>query len=284
MNGEIDPMALSFPAQTDADERNARASDLVLLDKLDREPPERLQIGARPIRVLIADGQPLVRAGLHALLEGAKDIAVVADAADGDEAVAIAAEIRADVVLLDADLPGLDVLEVTRRILEDPDQAGARVMILATHDTDECLFAALRAGASGFLVKDTDPIDLVEAVRAVAAGEALLSPGATGRLIAEFASQPQPHLPSDEQLEELTPREREVMTLVATGLSNAEIAERWIISPATVKTHVSRALCKLDVRDRAQLVAVAYQVGLVHPGHGRALRSIPTLRPALVAV
>jgi DNA-binding NarL/FixJ family response regulator len=285
MNGEIDPMALSFPALTSADERNVRASDLVLLDTLDHDPPGSRAIGARPIRVLIADGQPLVRAGLHALLEGAKDIAVVADAADGDQAVAVAAEIRADVVLLDADLPGLDVLEVTRRILDDPEPGGgARVMILATHDTDDCLFAALRAGASGFLVKNTEPVDLVEAVRAVAAGEALLSPGATGRLIAEFASQPQPHLPSDEQLEELTPREREVMTLVATGLSNAEIAERWIISPATVKTHVSRALCKLDVRDRAQLVAVAYQVGLVHPGHGRAVRSIANARPALMAV
>jgi DNA-binding NarL/FixJ family response regulator len=209
---------------------------------------------------------------------------VVGDAVDGDEAVAVAAEIRADVVLLDADLPGLDVLEVTRRIVDDPEQDGPKVMILAARDTDECLFAALRAGASGFLVKNTEPIDLVDAVRVVAAGEALLSPSATGRLIAEFASQPQPHLPSDEQLEELTPREREVMTLVASGLSNAEIAERWIISPATVKTHVSRALCKLDVRDRAQLVAVAYQVGLVHPGHGRALRSVPTARPALVAV
>jgi DNA-binding NarL/FixJ family response regulator len=283
-------MALSFAAPTIADEPHVRASALLLRDPLD-VPPEPPAIGrepravdARPIRVLIADGQPLVRAGLHALLAGAKDIAVVADAVDGDEAVAIAREMRADVVLLDADLPGLDVLEVTRRIVDDPEQAAARVMILSSRDTDECLFAALRAGASGFLVKNTEPIDLVEAVRVVAAGEALLSPRATGRLIAEFASQPQPHLPSDEQLEELTPREREVMTLVATGLSNAEIAERWIISPATVKTHVSRALCKLDVRDRAQLVAVAYQVGLVHPGHSRALRSLPISRPALVAV
>jgi DNA-binding NarL/FixJ family response regulator len=155
-------------------------------------------------------------------------------------------------------------------------------MILAASESDECLFAALRAGASGFLVKNTEAIDLVEAVRVVASGAALLSPGATERLIAEFASQPQPHLPSDEQLERLTPREREVMTLVATGLSNGEIAERFTISHATVKTHVSRALCKLDARDRAQLVAVAYQAGLVHPGRSRP-RALPTARPALVA-
>jgi DNA-binding NarL/FixJ family response regulator len=276
-------MALSFPAPTRADEPDVRASELVLLDRLEDVPPEPHELGGSPIRVLIADGQPVVRAGVHALLEGENDIAVVGDATEGDEAVAIAQDVRPDVVLVDADLPGLDVLEVTRQIVDDPAQAGARVLILAAHDTDETLFAALRAGASGFLVKNTEPIDLVEAVRVVAAGEALLSPGATGRLIAEFASQPQAHLPSDEQLGELTPREREVMTLVATGLSNAEIAERFVISRATVKTHVSRALSKLDVRDRAQLVAVAYQAGLVHPGHNRAVRSNPTARPALVA-
>jgi DNA-binding NarL/FixJ family response regulator len=276
-------MALSFPAPTGAPGRDVRASELVLLETLGDVPADPRAIGTRPIRVLIADGQPVVRAGVHALLEAENDITVVGDAADGDEAVAIAREVRPDVVLIDADLSGLDVLEVTRLIIEDPDQGGPSVLILAARDTDDCLFAALRAGASGFLVKNTDPIDLVEAVRVVAAGEALLSPGATGRLIAEFASQPQAHLPSDEQLEELTPREREVMTLVATGLSNAEIAERFVISRATVKTHVSRALCKLDVRDRAQLVAVAYQAGLVHPGHSRATRSTPTVRPALVA-
>jgi DNA-binding NarL/FixJ family response regulator len=275
-------MALSFAKSTAADEPTVRASELVLLDPPD-VPPELRAIGAAPIRVLIADGQPVVRAGLHALLEGEKDIAVVGDAADGDEAVAIAGNVQPDVVLLDAEIPGLGVVDVTRRILDAPEQAGARVMILATRDTDECLFAALRVGASGFLVKNTEAIDLVEAVRVVAAGQALLSPGATGRLIAEFASQPQPHLPGGEQLDELTPREREVMTLVATGLSNDDIAERFTISRATVKTHVSRALCKLDVRDRAQLVAVAYQAGLVHPGHSRVPRALPTARPALVA-
>jgi DNA-binding NarL/FixJ family response regulator len=276
-------MALSFHTPTGADGRNARASELVLLNTPDDVPPEPRASRGRPIRVLIADGQPVVRAGVHALLEDENDIVVVGDAADGDEAVATAREVLPDVVLVDADLPGLDVMEVMRRIVDDPEQAGARVLLLAAHDTDECLFAALRAGASGFLVKNSEAIDLVEAVRVVAAGEALLSPAATGRLIAEFTSQPQAHMPSDEQLEDLTPREREVMTLVATGLSNAEIAERFVISRATVKTHVSRALCKLDVRDRAQLVAVAYQAGLVHPGHGRALQSTPTARPALVA-
>jgi DNA-binding NarL/FixJ family response regulator len=283
MNGAIDPMALSFPAQSDADERDARASDLVLVESPDDVPPSPRMIGPRRIRVLVADGQPVVRAGVHALLEHEADIAVVGDAADGDEAVAIARAVRPDVVLLDGDLPGFDVLEVTRQIVDSPRQDGARVLILAPRDTDEFLFAALRAGASGFLVKSTEAIDLVDAVRVVAAGEALLSPGATGRLIAEFAAQPQAHLPSDEQFEELTPREREVMTLVATGLSNAEIAERFVISRATVKTHVSRTLSKLDVRDRAQLVAVAYQAGLVHPGHSRVPRSAATGRPALMA-
>jgi DNA-binding NarL/FixJ family response regulator len=231
-----------------------------------------------PIRVLIADAQPLVRAGLHALLDGEEDIAVIAEAGDGEHAVAIAAELRPDVVLLDTDLPGLDVLEVTRRII-DPDGAGAAVMMLAGRETDECLFPALRAGASGFLVKDTELIDVVAAVRVVAADGALLSPAATRRLIAEFASQPQPHLPSAEQLEDVTPREREVMALVAAGLSNDEIAERLVISRATAKTHVSRALRKLDARDRAQLVAVAYQLGLVRPVQRSTLPSMPTMRP-----
>jgi DNA-binding NarL/FixJ family response regulator len=275
-------MALSFPAPGVAGERSARAPSLALLEPLDDIPAAPDVIGILPIRVLIADGQPVVRAGLRALLDGEKDIAVVGQAADGDEALALTVEIGPDVVLLDADLPGIDVLEVTRRII-DPEQAGAKVMILAGSDTDEWLFAALRAGASGLLVKNTELLDLVEAVRVVAADGALLSPGATRRLIAEFASQPQPHLPSDEQLQEVTPREREVVTLVATGLSNDEIAERLVISRATAKTHVSRALRKLDVRDRAQLVAVAYQLGLVRPGHTRTLRAVPTPSRTLVA-
>jgi RNA polymerase sigma factor (sigma-70 family) len=251
-----------------------RAPDLILLEPPEALPPEPGLIGAPMIRVLTADAQPVVRAGLRALLEREPDIVVVGDAGDGQEAVDLARELRPDVVLLDAEISGLDVLAVTRELVEDPDWQ-AKVVVLATRETDECLFAALRAGVSGFLVKDTDPLDLVEAVRVVAAGSALLSPRATRRLIAEFASQPQPRRPTHEQLDDLSPREREVMTLVASGLSNDEIAERFVISRATVKTHVSRALGKLDVRDRAQLVAVAYQTGLVHPGQSQALRAMP---------
>jgi DNA-binding NarL/FixJ family response regulator len=277
-------MAVSFPEPVVTDRRRARASQLVLLEPRDDVPTEPRAVEAGQIRVLIADGQPVVRAGLRAMLDSAADMLVVADASQGDEAVSTARAVRPDVALLDADISGLDVLETTRRILDDQERTGARVMVLANDDSDDLLFAALRAGASGFLLKNTEPVDLIEAVRVVAGGAALLSPGATERLIAEFAAQPQPYLPSDEQLEELTPRELEVMTLVATGLSNDEIAERFVISRATVKTHVSRALGKLAVRDRAQLVAVAYQAGLVHPGHSRALRSIPaTFTAAAVA-
>ena len=259
--------------------RRMRASELVLLESLDDAPRTRHAVEARPIRVLIADDEPVVRAGLRAMLEVESDILVVADATEGDDAVAKTREVRPHVVLLDADISGLDALEAMRRILDESEQIGVRVMVLASDDTDDFLFDALRAGASGFLPKNSETVDLVEAVRVVAAGAALLSPAATERLIAEFAAHPQPHLPSDEQLEELTPREREVMALVATGLSNDEIAERCVISRATVKTHVSRALGKLDVRDRAQLVAVAYQAGLVRPGQSRALRSVPTTFP-----
>jgi DNA-binding NarL/FixJ family response regulator len=250
-------------------------------------------VRAASIHVLIADAQPVVRAGLRAVLMGESDIAVVGEAADGDQALATAAALRPDVVLLDTELSGLEALEVTRRLVDDLQGAGVRVIILAPRESDACLFAALRAGAGGFLVKDSEPIDLVEAVRVVAAGEVLLSPSATRRLIVEFASRPQPRLPSPEQLAELTARELQVMALVAAGLSNDEIAERLIISPATAKTHVSRALGKLEVRDRAQLVAVAYQVGLVHPApapapgpapaRAPAPRAIRALRPALAA-
>jgi DNA-binding NarL/FixJ family response regulator len=268
-------MALGLPTPTLADTRDLRAAPLDLDDAPDDVPPRLHEVGTHLIRVLIADGQPVVRAGLRAVLEREQDIAVVGEAATGTKALAIAQELRPDVVFLDADLCAPDVLEVTRLIVGDPRHAGARVMILAARDADAPLFEALRAGASGFLVKHSEPDDLVEAVRVLATGEALLSPGATRRLIAEFASQPHPHLPDCEQLEELTAREREVMMLVATGLSNEEIAERLFISPATAKTHVSRARCKLDVRDRSQLVAVAYQLGLVPAGHGRVARPTP---------
>ena len=216
-------------------------------------------------RVAIADEHALVRGALAALLDAEDDMDVVGEAADGEEAFALAERERPDVVLLDLDLPGMDGLETTRRILSEPSLEGVRVIVLSVSDADDHLFGALRAGASAFLVKDTEPAELLEAVRAVVHGEALLSRGVTRRLIAEVASQPDDYRPSPEELEELTAREREVMALVARGLSNQEIAERLVISLATAKTHVSRALRKVDARDRAQLVALAYETGLVHP-------------------
>jgi DNA-binding NarL/FixJ family response regulator len=237
------------------------------------------------IRVAIAESQALVRGGFQALLEGQSDMTVVGEAGDGEEAVAVAERERPDVILLDIGLPVVDGLEATRRILDAPGLAEVRVVILSTSESDEHLFGALRAGASGFLAKDTEPADLVEAVRAVARGEALLSGGVTGRLIAEIASQPDPYRPSPEELEELTAREREVMALVARGLNNDEIAERLVISVATAKTHVSRALRKVDARDRAQLVALAYETGLVLP---RRIGVLPgpavTLAPGVVGI
>jgi DNA-binding NarL/FixJ family response regulator len=217
------------------------------------------------IRVAIADDQALVRAGFYALLDGEDDITVVGEADDGEGAVALADCARPDVLLVNVRLPGIDGVEATRRIVADPELAGVNVLILTSTEGDEHLFAALRAGATGFLAQDTRPSQLIEAVRAVACGEALLSRRATRRLIAEIASQPDPRRPSPEKLEELTAREREVMTLVAAGLSNREIAERLIVSAATARTHVSRVLRKLDARDRAQLVALAYETGLVRP-------------------
>jgi DNA-binding NarL/FixJ family response regulator len=217
------------------------------------------------IKVLLADDQALVRAGFRALLDAQQDIAVVGEAADGAQAVRLAAQHRPDVVLMDIRMPGLDGLEATRRIAADPDLAAVRIVILTTFDLDEYVFEALRVGASGFLVKDTEPVDLLRGVRAVAAGDALLSPGVTRRLIEEFASRARaPRSPKD--LSTLTDREREVMALVGAGLSNEEIAERLVVSPATAKTHVSRAMVKLAARDRAQLVVFAYEAGLVRPG------------------
>lgn len=216
-------------------------------------------------RVAVADGHALVRGALSALLDAEDDLDVVGEAGDGDEVFALAERERPDVVLLDIDLPGMDGLETTRRIFSEPALEGVRVIVLSVSDSDDHLFGALRAGASAFLVKDTEPAELLEAVRAVVHGEALLSRRVTRRLIAEIASQPDGYRPSPEELEELTAREREVMALVARGLSNQEIAERLVISLATAKTHVSRALRKVDARDRAQLVALAYETGLVHP-------------------
>jgi DNA-binding NarL/FixJ family response regulator len=217
------------------------------------------------IRILLADDQPLVRAGLRALLEGERDMEVVGEAADGDEAVALARETLPDVLIADISMPGVTGVEATRRIVADERLHGIKVIILTTYETEENIFAALRAGASGFLLKDFDPVDLLRAIRIVAAGDALLAPSVTRRLIADFASRPETAQTSPRALEWLTAREREVMALVASGLSNDEIADRLVISPATAKTHVSRTMRKLGAHDRAQLVVLAYETGLVSP-------------------
>ena len=217
------------------------------------------------IRVLLADDQALVRAGFRALLDAQDDIEVVGEASDGDEAVALARRLGPDVTLMDIRMPGTDGLAATRTMAGDDRLAGVRIVILTTFELDEYVFEAIRAGASGFLVKDTEPAELLRAVRAVAAGDALLSPSVTRRLIGEFASRSQERGPAP-ALDALTEREREVMGLVAEGLSNDEIAERLYLSPMTAKTHVSRAMTKLGARDRAQLVVFAYESGLVRPG------------------
>jgi DNA-binding NarL/FixJ family response regulator len=214
------------------------------------------------IRVVLADDQTLVRAGFRSILDGEEGITVVGEAADGAEAVALARRLGPDVVLMDIRMPGLDGLAATREIAAS---SPVRVIILTTFDLDEYVYGALRAGASGFLVKDTEPAELIHGVRVVARGDALIAPSITRRLIAEFAArvaQPDP----GPRLSALTEREREVMTLVAAGLSNDEIAARLRLSPATAKTHVSRIMTKAQVRDRAQLVILAYESGLTVPG------------------
>ncbi|WOX16353.1 response regulator transcription factor [Streptomyces sp. N50] len=219
------------------------------------------------IRVLLADDQTLIRAGFRVLLDAAPDLEVVGEATTGREAVELAGSTRADVILMDIRMPDLDGIEATRLITADEDLAGVRVLILTTFELDENVLRALHAGASGFLSKSVEPADLQEAVRVVARGEALLSPKATRGLIARFLSQPNPGpLPSPVQLDCLTEREREIMALVAAGLSNDEIGERLYVSPLTAKTHINRAMMKLGARDRAQLVVLAYRSGLVSPG------------------
>ncbi len=217
-------------------------------------------------RVLLADDQALVRAGFRVLLQSEADMQVVGEAADGDEAVRLARQVHPDVVLMDVRMPRVDGLEATRRIAGDPQLGGTRVLILTTFEIDEYVFDAIRAGASGFLLKDCEPTELLQAVRVVAAGEALLAPSVTRTLIAAFAAQPRRAQAPPAALAALTEREREVVALVAGGLSNDEIAEQLVITPATAKTHVSRAMAKVDARDRAQLVVVAYETGLVTPG------------------
>ncbi|MFB7292449.1 response regulator [Actinacidiphila glaucinigra] len=216
-------------------------------------------------RVLLADDQMLVRAGFAALLDAQPDIEVVGEASDGAQALSLVRELTPDAVLMDIRMPVMDGLEATRRITEDAALSEVKVVILTTFELDEYVFEAIRAGASGFLVKDTEPEELVRAVRAVVDGDALLSPGVTRRLIAEFAARSkEPSAAAG--LERLTEREREVMALVGIGLSNEEIARRLVVSPLTAKTHVSRTMVKLGARDRAQLVVLAYESGLVRPG------------------
>ncbi len=216
-----------------------------------------------PTRVVLADDQELVRSAFAMLVRSAPDMEVVGEAADGAEAVRLARACRADVVVMDIRMPGVDGIAATAEIAGDEDLAGVRVLILTTFESDDVVVAALRAGASGFLVKDTKPANLLAAIRTVAGGEALLSPGATQALIGRVLRQPDP--PAPVALGSLTDREREVLTLIGRGLNNAELAERLVISPLTAKTYVSRLLTKLDARDRAQLVIAAYESGLVRP-------------------
>ena len=217
------------------------------------------------IRVLLVDDQALLRAGFRALIDAEPDLEVCGEASDGREALTFVARMKPDVVLMDIRMPHLDGLEATRGITHDPSLSATRVIILTTFELDEYVFEAVRIGASGFLVKDTEPADLLAGIRAVAAGDALLSPGVTRRLIGEFASRSRPTA-STSRLDPLTEREREVVALVGEGLSNEEIAERLVVSPATAKTHVSRAMIKLHARDRAQVVVIAYETGLIRPG------------------
>jgi DNA-binding NarL/FixJ family response regulator len=217
------------------------------------------------IRVVLADDQGLVRAGFRLLLETEVGFEVCGEAANGAQAVELARSQRPDVVVMDIRMPGMDGLVATRQITADPELSGVKVLVLTTFDIDEYVFEALRSGASGFLLKDTEPVDLLHAIRVIAAGEALLAPTVTRRLIAEFASRPEHRRPDPSALRELTDREREVLALVAGGLSNDEIAEQLVISPATSRTHVSRVMTKLGARDRAQLVVLAYESKLVTP-------------------
>ncbi|MEW2500052.1 MULTISPECIES: response regulator transcription factor [unclassified Amycolatopsis] len=217
------------------------------------------------ITVVLADDQALVRAGFRVLLETEDGFDVVGEAGDGAQAVALAAEHKPDIVVMDVRMPGTDGLEATRRITADPALAGVKVLVLTTFDVDEYVYEALRSGASGFLLKDTEPVEMLRALRVVAAGEALLAPTVTRRLISEFVGRPEHRRIDTAAVKEITDREREVLGLVAGGLSNDEIAAHLVISTATARTHVSRIMTKIGARDRAQLVVLAYESGLVTP-------------------
>ena len=219
-----------------------------------------------PVKVLIVDDQAMVRQGFGALLSAQPDIEVVGDAADGAEAPEAVRRWRPDIVLMDVRMPRVDGLEATRRILRAPGLRHPRVIMLTTFDLDDYVYEALRAGASGFLLKDASADELIRAVRVVAAGDALLAPSVTRTLIADYASRPVRDRPKPERLRVLTPRETEVLKLIARGMSNSEIADALVLAEQTVKTHVGRILGKLDLRDRAQAVVLAYETGLVHPG------------------
>jgi DNA-binding NarL/FixJ family response regulator len=218
------------------------------------------------VRVGIADDQPLIRTGLRVMIDHAPDLTLVGEAEDGEQAVALASRHRPDVVLMDIRMPKLDGIEATRRITADPSLSGVRVVVLTTFDADDYVYAAIRAGASGFLLKDAPPEAVLEGIRVVARGDALLAPSITRRLISDLASRPDDDRPPPPELGILTDREREVLALVGRGLSNTEIGAQLYVSPATAKAHVSHVMTKLYARDRAQLVVVAYESGLVRPG------------------
>lgn len=219
------------------------------------------------IRVLVVDDQALVRAGFRMILEAEPDVVVSGEAADGEEALAMAADNRPDVVLMDVRMPGMDGIEATRRLLSDPSGPPVRVIMLTTFDMDEYVYDALRAGASGFLLKDVPPEQLVDGIRSVVCGDSLLAPAITRRMIEAYLERP-PSRPAPPALAALTPREREILELLARGLTNAEIAAELVVSETTVKTHVARVLMKLGLRDRIQAVIFAYEGGLVTPSAG----------------
>jgi DNA-binding NarL/FixJ family response regulator len=247
---------------------------LVLLGPANAKNPE----SAPAIHVLVAHGDRLARAGLGALLDAEPDVTVVGAAADGTQTVALAREVHPDVLLIDIAVPGTDAWTVTQRILADADTSSVQVLVIGASDEDQEIFSSLRAGASGVLGTDAEPAELTRAIRAVAAGEGALSPSGVRRVIDELAAQPDPRRASPDLLEELTARELEVMTLVAGGLRNDDIAQQLVVTPATAKTHVSRVMTKLRAHHRAQVVTLAYETGLVHPRQPARLPAAPLPR------